>query len=389
MATTNDPKMAGRGLKRPPEDSDNSDWEYEYHATETESFFVTLDLPSTPSTKKRKWTEKSTDIPSTPNNASTQTPDPESAPPGPSTSRADLTASPQPENRIQILGLHTSEPVISYQNQVYTCQWSSTIGTDILLAPPDPAPPFPPVYQAPGFNVLATTNIKLVGEPVQLIPRSLPPPPPPAAAAAAVSTFTATAQPSGIKSPVINHVTPRTDTPHIPVTINSTIAFESPYVTKPTTIAQPNSQPPLAPPATPTRLASSTRLAPSAGMSSIRQSQGRFLERLVALKAARGEQDEVLLHHRRRPDDSDWKTWTDGGGRARQRRMSAGVEGEEDWEEDDSEGTGEGDEEALEGSDEDEGMGEGTVDGTAGVSGAGEAVATAEHEDTVMQNVPR
>ncbi|MCJ1397888.1 hypothetical protein MMC11_001084 [Xylographa trunciseda] len=371
--------MASQGPKRPAELSSDSEWEYEYHDTETESFFVTLDLPSAPSTKKRKRTENSTDTPTTPNNASTQIPDRDTAFPDPFGPKADLAASPDPENRIQILDLHTREPVISYKNQTYTCQWTSTIGTDILLTPPDPAPPFPPLYEGPGFNVLATTNIKLVGEPVQLIPhtKGQPGPTPSLPSAPTASSFTATTQPS-----LTEHSTAQADESHISTTTDSAIAFVSPYAASPATIEQPKPQRLRAAPATPSRLAVST------GMSSARQSQGRFLDSLTALKAARGEQDEVLLHHRRRPNDSGWKTWTDGGGRARKRRMLAGAEEEQGWEEDDSEEAGEGDEEVLEGSDEDDSLGEGAASGPANSTRPGEAVDTARTADTTAKEAP-
>ena len=314
-----------------------------------------------------------------PNNASTQTPDRDAAPPDPVTPKAHLAASPEPENRIQILDLHTREPVISYKNQVYTCQWTTTIGTDILLVPPDPALPFQPLYEAPGFNILATTNIKLVGEPVQLIPRSKgqATPVPSLPSGALASSSVASAPPA-----LVWPTTAQANSPHIPVTTDATIAFQSSAVAHSGVVTQTTPQPLLAPPAT------LGRLVPFTGMSSTRQSQGRFLERLIALKAARGEQDEVLLHHRQRQNDSSWKTWTDGGGRARQRRMRAGTEGGEGWEDDDSdEGWGD-DYEGMEGSDEDDDVGARTVDQPAGVDGTSEAIATAEAADTATEEAP-
>ncbi|MCJ1285696.1 hypothetical protein MMC26_005037 [Xylographa opegraphella] len=357
MATTIDQEMADPGLKRPAEAGSDSEWEYEYHETETESFFVTLDLPSIPSTKKRKRAEESTAAPSEPNNASTQTPDQEdTAPPEPVAPKADLTAgSPEPENRIQILDLHSREPVISYKNQVYTCQWTSTIGTDMLLAPPDTPIPFPPLYEAPGVSVIATSNIKLVGEPIQLIPRpkhqATPAPSLPSATAA--SRLAASTRPA-----VVSPTTSRADSPQ-----------------------------PM-PKRLPAPAATARRLASSAGMSIARQSQGRFLERLMALKAARGDQDQVILHHRQRPNDSGWKTWTDGGTRAQRRRMRPGAEGEPGWEGGDSdEGWGDEDDD-LDGYDEDDGMAEEAIDGPAGVNGTGETAAAIEVANTASEKAP-
>ena len=89
----------------------------------------------------------------------------------------------------------------------------------------------------------------------------------------------------------------------------------------------------------------------------------------------------MILHHRQRPNDNGWKTWTDGGRRAQQRRTQAGAEGEEGWEDDDSdEGWGD-DSDDLEGLDEDDGMDEKAVDGPGGFSATGESVALVDVTD--------
>jgi hypothetical protein len=36
-------------------------------------------------------------------------------------------------DKIQILGLHTDEPVISYDGNIYSCRWTTSIGTDLLF----------------------------------------------------------------------------------------------------------------------------------------------------------------------------------------------------------------------------------------------------------------
>ena len=84
---------------------------------------------------------------------------------------ADTEEFQEAEERIQITDLHTKNPIISYQNQIYSCNWTTAIGTDLLLTPPDSESPFPVATCEQGFNVLATTGIKLVGRPVQLVPR--------------------------------------------------------------------------------------------------------------------------------------------------------------------------------------------------------------------------
>ena len=100
----------------------------------------------------------------------------------------------------------------------------------------------------------------------------------------------------------------------------------------------------------------------------------------MELKAARGEQDQVILHHRHRPNDNGWKTWTDGGQRGRQRRVRNEAEEEEGLEENDSDSDeGWADDHAdLEGLDEDDGLGSTVVDGPARTDAMDDTVATAD-----------
>ena len=101
-------------------------------------------------------------------------------------------------------------------------------------------------------------------------------------------------------------------------------------------------------------------------MSSTRQSQGRFLERLVALKAARGEQDAVLS--------------------ARQPRIQAGAEGEEVSGEDDGDEEGMEVEEDCEGGlDDGSGREDGATEEAVGISRTGD---TAARQDSVVEDAP-
>ncbi|MCJ1477874.1 hypothetical protein MMC13_006547 [Lambiella insularis] len=278
--------MSSQGQKRPAEESSDSEWEYEYHATETESFFVTLALSSAPSIRPKRKYKRSKHhqaakvTPSTAIDASSQTadrPHTQDGPPEADAAQATSPSTAEPEDRIQILELHSREPIVSFQNQIYACEWTSALGTDLLLTAPDPSPPVPPLYEAPGFHVLAIPRIKLVGRPVDLIRRvdgeEVPesPPPSPAPIQPAIAVDTTPAPPSTTPSPA----KPRS-------------GIE--------TAAHPQPPPPA-------------RVPVPATSSRVRQKQGRFLERLSAAKLARGEQDSVLLNARRRPPGKGWKTW--------------------------------------------------------------------------------
>ena len=76
---------------------------------------------------------------------------------------------PQTSGSIQILGLESQEPIVSYQGQVYRCSWGTTLGTDLIFTEPENVPrDVEPLIQDATFNLLAATNIKLVADPVEL-----------------------------------------------------------------------------------------------------------------------------------------------------------------------------------------------------------------------------
>lgn len=71
--------------------------------------------------------------------------------------------------RIQILGLHTCNPIISYCNQIFSCTWADQIGTELIFAHPDNntgnanQPLSAPLLQGPSFELLAANSVKILG----------------------------------------------------------------------------------------------------------------------------------------------------------------------------------------------------------------------------------
>ena len=165
-------------------------------------------------------------------------------------------------DRIQILDLHTQNPLISYQNQMYSCEWNSTLGTDILLTAPAPDFPHPVLREKPNVSVLATSSIKLMGRPAQIASRH----------AAEEGSQTST---------------PAPDT--------STASANT---------AKPEKPPPIKIPLGPTP-------------SRARQNQAKFLERLIAIKAKKGEKDSVTVYTQKVNQGSGWRS---------QRKASEGLE---------------------------------------------------------------
>lgn len=72
---------------------------------------------------------------------------------------ADLTV---PSN-VQVLGLHTTNPVISYQDQVYSCTWVDMIGTNMLFTQPGASEDVEPVVSTDDCDLLGMSTIKLLG----------------------------------------------------------------------------------------------------------------------------------------------------------------------------------------------------------------------------------
>lgn len=75
------------------------------------------------------------------------------------------TETPSSE-RIQVLGLHTRNPIISYHNQIFSCSWADQIGTELVFSRPetDPDTDVPePLQQGPAFDLLAANSVKLLG----------------------------------------------------------------------------------------------------------------------------------------------------------------------------------------------------------------------------------
>lgn len=81
--------------------------------------------------------------------------------------------SEEPEISVQILELHSKNPLISYNGQVYSCTWGRTIGTDLVLARPGTLDEtIEPVLRGESFDVISVSRTKLVGKPVVLEPRN-------------------------------------------------------------------------------------------------------------------------------------------------------------------------------------------------------------------------
>lgn len=77
--------------------------------------------------------------------------------------REDDDLSPINPSPVQVLDFHTSNPIISYHDQIYSCAWTDMIGTTMFFAQPGFADQIQAVYTTEHFDVLGLSRIKLVG----------------------------------------------------------------------------------------------------------------------------------------------------------------------------------------------------------------------------------
>ncbi|CEJ62067.1 hypothetical protein PMG11_10579 [Penicillium brasilianum] len=162
----------------PPMDAETNEWEYEYHETETESFYLNLDLSSVhgPIRPPRRRQQEDTTTHAEEDGLVSSIP-PEASVENTTTTEAFTpleTTEPEAlaDERIQILGLHTCNPIVSYCDQLFSCTWADQIGTELIFAHPDAHPdisnstgqPLPaPLLQGPSFELLAANSVKILG----------------------------------------------------------------------------------------------------------------------------------------------------------------------------------------------------------------------------------
>ena len=109
------------------------------------------------------------DDPSTPTVRDADTP---SATPAAATDSPSLI--PSRRREIQILELHSHNPVISYENEVYSCSWSDMIGTNMFFSMHLDDPPTAPLRSTEDYDLLGTSRIKLVGRQATVLNKTRP-----------------------------------------------------------------------------------------------------------------------------------------------------------------------------------------------------------------------
>lgn len=144
-----------------------------------QTFFVDLDLTSYhgPIRPPRRRSEASVTTPAT---ASSQLPSSPVHHSTPETGVAQIAPDPDSDrDHVQILGLHTLNPIVSYQNRLFSCSWTDLIGTELLFTHPQAEayaestlPEMPSLKRGKNYDLIAANSVKIIGRRANAISRS-------------------------------------------------------------------------------------------------------------------------------------------------------------------------------------------------------------------------
>ncbi|KAI5286272.1 hypothetical protein KEM54_006916, partial [Ascosphaera aggregata] len=72
--------------------------------------------------------------------------------------------------QIQIMELHSSNPIVSYRNQIFSCEWADLIGTELaFLKPEGYTSELDRLRQTDKYDLLSASGVKLLGRKASLI----------------------------------------------------------------------------------------------------------------------------------------------------------------------------------------------------------------------------
>lgn len=157
-------------------DVNEDEWDYEYDDSETEDFYITLDLSNVTEKQNAQGTGDSARrslgghpvlLQSRLRHMNAVRRNEESA-----VNAASNTKSTS-MGEMQITGLHTKNPLIVYNGQLLSCKWASTIGTDMFFVKPNPDAEYQekPLRSLPSVDLLAISAVKLMANMASLRPR--------------------------------------------------------------------------------------------------------------------------------------------------------------------------------------------------------------------------
>ncbi|KAL2365502.1 hypothetical protein RJZ56_001523 [Blastomyces dermatitidis] len=161
-------------------DDSDSDYEYEYDYNAKETFYLNLDLTTCngPIRAPRKRTTSTPTEPTTsldsPHAAAQNGGDDQQQDNGPADSDPDIQDHDQDQHQdqVQIMDLHSKNPIISYRNQIFSCSWVDLVGTEMTFSMPEERSTLPRLRQHPDYDLISANRVKILGQKANLIPSS-------------------------------------------------------------------------------------------------------------------------------------------------------------------------------------------------------------------------
>ncbi|KAF1937849.1 hypothetical protein EJ02DRAFT_458379 [Clathrospora elynae] len=155
---------------------DDDEWEYEYDENKTEDFYIPLDLSNVPAAQIPMVSQGR---PGHPTLLKSRLRALNAARGQPVEFAADANDGQETATmgevmgEVQVVGLHTPNPLVMYNGQLLSCQWTSTIGTDMFFVKPNSnaATPSQPLRSLPSVDLLSLGSAKLVAKVGRLRPR--------------------------------------------------------------------------------------------------------------------------------------------------------------------------------------------------------------------------
>jgi hypothetical protein len=156
------------------EQTEEDEWEYEYEENETEDFYIPIDLANVPSVQgalglggptqrghptllKTKLRAITTERREAETNLAVQ----------------NVEDVDESVGKIQIIGLHTENPLMMYNDQLLSCEWNKIVGTDLIFAKPGAVvkEKGEVLRSLPSVDLVAMGSAKLVARVAQMRPK--------------------------------------------------------------------------------------------------------------------------------------------------------------------------------------------------------------------------
>jgi hypothetical protein len=152
--------------------SEEDGWEYEYDENETEDFYIPLDLSNVPAAQIPMVSQGR---PGHPTLLKSRLRALNAARGQPAEFAVDSNDGQETATmgEVQIVGLHTPNPLVMYNGQLLSCHWTSTVGTDMFFVKPDTnaSAQSQILRSLPSVDLLALGSAKLVAKVGRLRPR--------------------------------------------------------------------------------------------------------------------------------------------------------------------------------------------------------------------------